>query len=367
MEIELLDWPTWAPNLPLIEKWWKLVKKPCPCSTSSPVSESLQRVILPRIAQTAFQHKDALERLLTPRVQTFQEVSIIGEQHTLSQGSKKNDLSRPHRVYFYRRNDRISRGAVEVVEVKVADGRTTRCAILPSRLTAGACEDERQYETSAHAEQEQTTPEPEPRWPVVVALLAVSGLYAALPASLAVIPHWYLLMIVFALFVPTHLAHYRGHHNLNQRLGYVVNGVVTAAMMGSLALLIRALPTRDETPVQLLWSAASLWITNILVFALWYWRLDAGGPNHRDQRVGHPNGAFLFPQMTSQDALAPEEAPAWSPNFVDYLFLAFNTSTALSPTDVPVLSRWAKLLMMVQAVISLTVIVVLAARAINIL
>jgi Protein of unknown function (DUF1345) len=216
-------------------------------------------------------------------------------------------------------------------------------------------------------ERKQPPLEMEPRWPVAVALLTVSGLYAALPAPLAVIPRWYLLIIVLALLVPTRLAHYRGHHDLNQRLGYVVNGVVTAAMVGSLALLISALPTRDETPVRLLCSAASLWVTNILVFALWYWRLDAGGPNRRDQRVGHPTGAFLFPQMVGQDTQASTESQTWSPNFVDYLFLAFNASTALSPTDVPVLSRWAKLLMMLQAMISLTVIVVLASRAINIL
>jgi hypothetical protein len=106
---------------------------------------------------------------------------------------------------------------------------------------------------------------------------------------------------------------------------------------------------------------------NILVFALWYWRLDAGGPNHRDRRAGHPEGAFLFPQMASDEAKTASGQPLWSPNFIDYLFLAFNTSTALSPTDVPVLSRWAKLLMMMQALISLTVIVLLAARAVNIL
>jgi hypothetical protein len=209
--------------------------------------------------------------------------------------------------------------------------------------------------------------ETEPRWPAIVALLAVSGLSAALPASLAVMPRWVLLVIVATLLVPSIITHQRGMHALNQTLGYVVNGVVTGAMVGSLALLISALPARAETPVQLLCSAASLWITNILVFALWYWRLDAGGPNHRDQRVGHPDGAFLFPQMMSQDAHAATPPHVWSPNFVDYLFLAFNTSTALSPTDVPVLSRWAKLLMMLQAMISLTVIAVLAARAVNIL
>jgi hypothetical protein len=220
---------------------------------------------------------------------------------------------------------------------------------------------------SEHFETEAPSLETEPRWPALVALLAVSSLYAALPASLEVIPHWYLLAVVSVLLVPTIITHQRGNHDINQRLGYVVNGVVTVAMVGSLALLIRALPTRQETPVQLLCSAVSLWITNILVFALWYWRLDAGGPNHRDQRVGHPDGAFLFPQMMGQDAQAGAAPHAWSPTFVDYLFLAFNTSTALSPTDVPVLSRWAKLLMMLQSIISLTVIVLLAARAVNIL
>jgi hypothetical protein len=209
--------------------------------------------------------------------------------------------------------------------------------------------------------------QPEPRWPVLVALLADGGLYAALPARLAILPRWQLLVIIAVLLVPTMLARWLGRPMLNQRLGYVVNGVITLAMVGSLGLLVRALPSHQETPAELLFSAAALWITNILVFALWYWRLDAGGPNHRDLRIGHPDGAFLFPQMMSEEAKMATGLPVWSPNFIDYLFLAFNTSTALSPTDVPVLSRWAKLLMMMQALISLTVIVLLAARAVNIL
>ena len=209
--------------------------------------------------------------------------------------------------------------------------------------------------------------EREPRWPVLVAFLAIGGLYAALPPSLAVIPHWQLLAVIALLLTPAIIARFYDQHHINQMLGYLVNGVITLAMVSSLVLLVQALPTQQETPTELLRSAAALWITNILVFALWYWRLDAGGPNHRDLRPGHPDGAFLFPQMMSDEAKAATNAPMWSPNFVDYLFLAFNTSTALSPTDVPVLSRWARLLMMVQALISLTVIVLLAARAVNIL
>jgi hypothetical protein len=215
--------------------------------------------------------------------------------------------------------------------------------------------------------QKQSPSTGEPRWPALVALLANGGLYAALPTRLAILPPWQLLVIIAALLIPAVLANRQGQLRLNQTLGYVVNSVITVALVGSLILLVRALPAHKETPLELLRSAAALWITNILVFALWYWRLDAGGPNHRDQRPGHTEGAFLFPQMTSDEVKTAAGTPAWSPNFVDYLFLAFNTSTALSPTDVPVLSRWAKLLMMVQSLISLTVLVLLAARAVNIL
>ena len=92
-------------------------------------------------------------------------------------------------------------------------------------------------------------------------------------------------------------------------------------------------------------------------------RHDAGGPNMRDQRKAHIEGAFQFPQMV----LSGKSARAWRPGFIDYLFLAFNTSTAFSPTDVPVLSRWAKVMMMIQALISLVTVAIVAARAVNIL
>jgi len=208
----------------------------------------------------------------------------------------------------------------------------------------------------------------EPRWPALVALIAVGGVYASLPASMFVGPRWLVPMIVAALLVPTVISHRSGNHSLNHLFGLLANGFVTAALVVSLALLIRALPAHKESPIALLFSAAALWFTNIIVFALWYWRLDAGGPNKRDLRAVHTKGAFLFPQMSlDDDARAAAGAEEWSPEFLDYLFLAFNTSTALSPTDAPVLSRWAKGLMMLQAAISLTIIVLLAGRAVNIL
>lgn len=210
--------------------------------------------------------------------------------------------------------------------------------------------------------------DPEPRWPALIAVLAVGGLYLALPSALTIGPRWLFPAVVVALLVPTVISHRAGKHHLNRILGFTVTGLVTLGMIASVTLLIGALPAHKESPTALLFSASALWFTNILVFALWYWRLDAGGPHGRDARAGHPDGAFLFPQMTMpSEATADAGQPAWSPNFLDYLFLSFNTSTAFSPTDVPVLARWGKVLMMLQSLISLTVIVLLAARAVNIL
>jgi len=208
----------------------------------------------------------------------------------------------------------------------------------------------------------------EPRWPPAVALLAVGGLYFALPESLTYGPNWLLLALVLLLMGPMLFTQRRATPRWNRLLGFLVSGLVTAGMVLSLFLLVRALPRHELPPVLLLRSAAALWGTNILVFALWYWRLDAGGPHARNLRGRHTQGDFLFPQMT----INPEQSmlrvdPDWGPGFVDYLFLAFNTSTAFSPTDVPVLSRWAKVLMMVQATISFTTVALLAARAVNIL
>jgi hypothetical protein len=210
--------------------------------------------------------------------------------------------------------------------------------------------------------------EPEPRWQALIATVAVTGLYVALPSSLTVGPTWLLPAIVLLLAVPLLFSHRTGQHRLDAALGLTLMSILTLAMVGSVAFLVGLLPAHKETPTQLLLSAASLWLTNVLVFALWYWRLDAGGPHARDARETHANGAFLFPQMTMLRRLQGETGQQhWSPQFVDYLFLAFNTSTAFSPTDTPVLTRWAKVLMMTQSLISLAVIALLAARAVNIL
>jgi hypothetical protein len=211
------------------------------------------------------------------------------------------------------------------------------------------------------------SPNPEARWPAVLALFAIVGLRLALPRSLSASPAWVPLVLVTLLVVPTELARRMERRKLNRWLGFVITGIVTVDVIWSLSLLVAAIIAHTLQPAQLLLSAVVLWASNILLFASWYWRLDAGGPNARDRRAVHGEGSFLFPQMTLDASDPDSSANGWSPGFVDYLFLAFNTSTAFSPTDVPVLSRWAKLLMMVQSIISLATIALLAGRAVNIL
>ncbi len=214
---------------------------------------------------------------------------------------------------------------------------------------------------------------PEPRWPVALALLAAAALHFVLPRSLVMGPPWLVLGTVAVLIVAATYARHRQSWLVNETLSYIALTVMTVALIFGLAELVWALPKRLEPPEAMLRSAAVLWVTNVLVFAGWYWRLDAGGPNARDFRETHIRGAFLFPQMLLPGAdaamVSAEDASEanWRPGFVDYLFLAFNTSTAFSPTDVPVLSRWAKGMMMVQACISFTSVAVIVARAVNIL
>jgi uncharacterized membrane protein len=166
------------------------------------------------------------------------------------------------------------------------------------------------------------------------------------------------------------IAHHRGQYYINRVLTLIAITIITMGLITSLSLLIVGLPKHIEPPEALLRSACALWITNVLVFALWYWRLDAGGPHERDRAAGAIKSYFLFPQMLMRDSADPKIKAlysSWSPQFLDYLYLAFNTSTAFSPTDTAVLARGAKVATMLQSLISLTIIALLAARAVNIL
>lgn len=212
-----------------------------------------------------------------------------------------------------------------------------------------------------------TSPQPqrlrEPRWPAFIAMLAAAGVYLALPEPLSVGPAWGLLAVILVLMVPIVVSDRRGEHKITRALTFAANTIITLAMIASLVYLVKGIPEHSEAPKTLLRSAAALWVANILVFALWYWKLDGGGPLRREDPNSQSKSSFLFPQMTRGNA----DRSGWSPHFVDYLFLAFNTSTAFSPTDTAVLTRSAKLATMLQSIISLTIVALIAARAVNIL
>src|SRR5271169_1027763 len=166
----------------------------------------------------------------------------------------------------------------------------------------------------------------EPRWPAFVAMLAASGVYWALPEPLSVGPSWLLLAIMVILVIPMVVSYQWGRYDVTRILTFGANGLITLAMIASLAFLIQGIPKHREAPQILLRSAIALWITNVLVFALWYWKLDAGGPLGRDGSRGRLDSAFLFPQMLTNNDPANQDGkkdplqvdPQWSPNFMDY-------------------------------------------------
>jgi hypothetical protein len=200
-------------------------------------------------------------------------------------------------------------------------------------------------------------------------LVAVAGIYFALPKSLIVGPTWMLPAIIGALLAPSIISHRTGRYSLNHALGIISSGIITIALIVSVLLLIRALPSHEEPAVRLLLSGAELWVTNVLVFALWYWRLDGGGPIQRERSRKFGSRSFVFPQMqvekTEQELFGIDEH--WQPLFIDYLFIAFTQSSTFGPTDAPLLAPWAKLLTMVQISVSLCIVILLISRAVGVL
>jgi hypothetical protein len=206
---------------------------------------------------------------------------------------------------------------------------------------------------------------PEPRGQAVAAVLAIGAIYVALPGNLVVGPIWLLPTLIVILLVPTVVSHRMGKLSLNRILGFIINGITTLALIGSVILLVRLLPTHRDS-LLLLRSGGLLWLTNVIVFALWYWRLDGGGPTKRHKEKKFGSRSFLFPQMQIPHDERPEFACAhWHPRFVDYLFVAFTQSSTFGPTDAPLLARWAKVLAMIQILISLSIVVLLISGAVG--
>ncbi len=207
---------------------------------------------------------------------------------------------------------------------------------------------------------------PEPRGQALLAFLAIGAIYLALPRDLVIGPIWLLPTVIVVLLVPTVVSHRVGRRSLNRTLGLIINGITTVALIGSVILLVRFLPTHRESPLQLLRSGGLLWLTNVIVFALWYWRLDGGGPTLRHEQKKFGSTSFLFPQMQiPHDERTQFACARWRPRFIDYLFVAFTQSSTFGPTDAPLLARWAKILAMIQIFISLSIVVLLISGAVG--
>ena len=208
--------------------------------------------------------------------------------------------------------------------------------------------------------------EAESPWAVLLAVLAATALQVTLPNRYEIPPNWLLPTLGTLLGLGLWIANQQGfrRHSPQLRLiSILLIAVITLANAGSAGRLITALLRgKEQNPTTLLLTGGAIWLTNVIVFGMWYWNLDRGGPAARSKALkSYPD--FLFPQMTSPDLSTPD----WKPEFVDYLYVSFTNAAAFSPTDVLPLARWAKMTMMLQSVVSLSTVVLVIARAVNIL
>jgi uncharacterized membrane protein len=207
----------------------------------------------------------------------------------------------------------------------------------------------------------------EQRWAVGAAILVALCLQLPLPQTMTFLPFWLLPALTLALLVSLVIANpgrISRHSGIERQAGLVVAFLVSAANAVNGVQLIRHILDGEigDNAVELLATGADIYVTNIIVFALWYWEFDRGGPGMRARGVrDYPD--FLFPQMSSPD-MAPKD---WEPWYLDYLYLSFTNATAFSPTDVLPMRPWAKLAMMAQSIVSLVIVVLVVARAVNVL
>src|SRR5579862_1031356 len=219
-------------------------------------------------------------------------------------------------------------------------------------------------------------------WPPTLAVVAAAALYATMPTKFVggssagvygtvrwIVPGLTLLLLArLALSVPQTkrlraLGERAAELHVGRRiLSLAVIAVITLANAASIILLVHLLLHGAKTQAsQLLRAGIHMWGMNVVVFGLWYWQLDGGGPLAR--RTGEPDLVFLFPQQATTEITRRP----WQPRFIDYLYTSFTNATAFSPTDTLPLSQWAKVLMAAQSAASLLLAVMVVARAVNIL
>jgi uncharacterized membrane protein len=209
--------------------------------------------------------------------------------------------------------------------------------------------------------------EPESRRPVFVAALVIIAGQAWVARSLSLRPFW-LFPLISTVLLAASIAVYEGRDTpgrLARVLSYALSAVLVIANAVSLVLLVRGVFLGSSLgPPALLFAGVALWVVNVAVFALLYWELDGGGPEARADGYRKRFPDLVFPQQQAdQQGLAPA---LWKPSFYDYVYVSLTSSIAFSPTDAMPYSKWAKLVMGVESVLSFATLAVIVARAVNI-
>lgn len=213
---------------------------------------------------------------------------------------------------------------------------------------------------------------PESRWPVFLALIAAMILQYAIPLQYTVVPRWplisleALLLVALTIINPVRLTR---STKFGKAATLVLLIAITIDNTASAVILDYRILTGQvsNNAAVLLGSGGAVFLTNIIVFGIWYWETDLGGPFGRagvDER--HPKRCFpdfMFPQ-TDNPALAPKD---WEPRFLDYLYVSFTNVLAFSPTDTMPLTRRAKAMMALQSLVAVSTLALVIARAINVL
>ena len=210
--------------------------------------------------------------------------------------------------------------------------------------------------------------EGEARWQAAVAVAAAVALQFPLPGRLVLLhPGWLLPALQGLLLLALVMANPRRINRESRALrvlGLSLAALLSLANAWSVAQLVIGLVNGKEgtTAGPLLVTGGAIWLTNVIVWGLWYWEFDRGGP------VARANADRMYPDFQFAQMATPQLAPPdWEPAFADYLYLSFTNAAAFSPTDVLPLSRWAKMGMTAQATVSIVTVALVVARAVNIL
>jgi hypothetical protein len=201
-------------------------------------------------------------------------------------------------------------------------------------------------------------------WPSAVAVIALGLTYSLVTDRLTIGPSWLMLTLIISAVALMYLLRWRGLHAIRRLVALAMLALVTLAVGASSVFLLVSPSVADLSALELLRDALLLWGSNILSFGLWYWEIDGGGPVGRMLRGSPPSTDFAFPPQQQAGSSGPNDLE-WSPQLVDYLFLAFTSSTTFGPTDTLVMARRAKVLMMLQATLSLVIFAGIIARAVG--